>query len=226
MHHRLSVVTNEYMKDDFFIKIETWHKPDLGTLENVHKLDSSTWKSVEVTPIDIADKEQVAPGDYKADEDPAIFKSVKTGRGPLGPNWMKELVNNPDCPRMCAYKLVTVKFKWWGLQNRVESFIHKQEKRIFTNFHRQLFCWIDKWVELNMEDIRRMEEETQKELEEFKKSVSKVESSLSCRDSVSVGTLTEVLCVSAGAVRSLPVCCEFKYAVCDKRLFLSYQAFS
>lgn len=26
---------NEYMKDDFFIKIETWHKPDLGTMENV-----------------------------------------------------------------------------------------------------------------------------------------------------------------------------------------------
>lgn len=42
----------------------------------------------------------------------------------------------------------------------------QQEKRIFTNFHRQLFCWIDKWVGLTMEDIRRMEEETQKELEE------------------------------------------------------------
>lgn len=26
---------NEYMKDDFFIKIETWHKPDIGTTENV-----------------------------------------------------------------------------------------------------------------------------------------------------------------------------------------------
>lgn len=23
------------MKDDFFIKIETWHKPNLGTLENI-----------------------------------------------------------------------------------------------------------------------------------------------------------------------------------------------
>jgi len=23
------------MKDDFFIKIETWHKPDIGTTENV-----------------------------------------------------------------------------------------------------------------------------------------------------------------------------------------------
>ncbi|XP_043094874.1 phosphatidylinositol transfer protein beta isoform-like [Puntigrus tetrazona] len=155
-------------EDDFFIKIETWHKPDLGTLENVHKLDSSTWKSVEVTPIDIADKEQVIPVDYKADEDPAIFHSVKTGRGPLGPSWKRELVNNPTAYLMCSYKLVTVKFKWWGLQNRIESFIHKQEKRIFTNFNRQLFCWIDQWVELDMEDISEGWKRTQKELEEVR----------------------------------------------------------
>lgn len=105
----------------------------------------------------------------------------------------KELPSKKDCPHMCAYKLVTVKFKWWGLQNKVENFIQKvgvnrwsftsslkkkpnwqsslppsfqQEKRLFTNFHRQLFCWIDKWIDLNMEDIRRMEEETRKELDE------------------------------------------------------------
>lgn len=42
----------------------------------------------------------------------------------------------------------------------------QQEKRLFTNFHRQLFCWIDKWIELNMDDIRRMEEETRRELDE------------------------------------------------------------
>ncbi|XP_030438538.1 phosphatidylinositol transfer protein beta isoform isoform X3 [Gopherus evgoodei] len=123
-----TIVTNEYMKDDFFIKIETWHKPDLGTSENVHDLDPNTWKSVEVVHIDIADRTQVEPADYKADEDPVLFQSVKTKRGPLGPNW-------------------------------------KQEKRIFTNFHRQLFCWIDKWIDLTMEDIRRMEDETQRELE-------------------------------------------------------------
>lgn len=29
---------NEYMKDDFLIKIETWHKPDLGTQDNVSGL--------------------------------------------------------------------------------------------------------------------------------------------------------------------------------------------
>lgn len=44
--------------------------------------------------------------------------------------------------------------------------LNQQEKRIFNNFHRQLFCTIDKWVELTMDDIRQMEAETQKELEE------------------------------------------------------------
>ncbi|NP_001288595.1 phosphatidylinositol transfer protein beta isoform isoform 4 [Mus musculus] len=149
-----TIVTNEYMKDDFFIKIETWHKPDLGTLEN----------------------------DYKADEDPALFHSVKTKRGPLGPNWKKELANTPDCPRMCAYKLVTIKFKWWGLQSKVENFIQKQEKRIFTNLHRQLFCWIDKWIDLTMEDIRRMEDETQKELETLRSQGQVRGTSAACDD--------------------------------------------
>ncbi|XP_073322020.1 phosphatidylinositol transfer protein beta isoform-like [Pagrus major] len=162
-----TIVTNEYMKDNFIIKIETWHKPDLGTIENVHKLDSATWKDVAVVPIDIADRSQVSAADYKESEDPARFKSAKTGRGPLGPNWKKELVNSQN--RMCAYKLVTVNFKWWGLQKRVENLIHDQEKRIFTNFHRQLFCMIDKWVDLTMDDIRRKEEETQKELADLRK---------------------------------------------------------
>lgn len=33
----LSPPQNEYMKDNFLIKIETWHKPDTGHLENVIK---------------------------------------------------------------------------------------------------------------------------------------------------------------------------------------------
>ncbi|XP_041094657.1 phosphatidylinositol transfer protein beta isoform-like [Polyodon spathula] len=163
-----SVVTNEYMKDDFFIKIETWHKPDMGTQENVHGLPQESWEEVEVIPIDIADRTQVNEYDYKADEDPALFRSEKTGRGPLGPDWKINLGSHSDCPHMTAYKLVTVHFRWWGLQGRVEKFIHKQEKRLFTNFHRQLFCWLDRWVDFSMEDIRRMEEETQKELDKMR----------------------------------------------------------
>ncbi|ETE72671.1 Phosphatidylinositol transfer protein beta isoform [Ophiophagus hannah] len=168
----LTVGRNEYMKDDFFVKIETWHKPDLGEEENVHGLDADTWKDVEIFHIDIGDRTQVSNEDYKPDEDPALFKSLKTSRGPLGPDWKRELANNEDCPHMCAYKLVTVKFRWWGLQGRVEKFIQKQERRLFTNFHRQLFCWLDKWVDLSMADIRRMEDETQKELDEVLRMVT------------------------------------------------------
>ena len=40
----------------------------------------------------------------------------------------------------------------------------KSERRLFTKFHRQLFCWIDKWHGLTMADIRRIEDETQAEL--------------------------------------------------------------
>lgn len=61
---------------------------------------------------------------------------------------------------MCAYKLVTCQFKWWGLQTRVERMIMNAERRIFTKFHREVCCWIDKWYGLTMEDIRRIEEET------------------------------------------------------------------
>ncbi|KAM9359215.1 phosphatidylinositol transfer protein, alpha a [Symphorus nematophorus] len=163
-----TILTNEYMKEGFMIKIETWHKPDMGDQENVHGLDKSTWDSVKIVNIDIADNSSISPKDYKAEHDPSIFKSEKTGRGPLGPGWKKELANNPDCPHMCAYKLVTVEFKWKLIQGRVEDMIQKVEHRLFTHFHRQLFCWIDKWYGLSMDDIRRMEDETKKELDEMR----------------------------------------------------------
>ena len=101
---------------------------------------------------------------------------------------------------MTAYKLVTIQFKWWGLQDRVENFIHSTEKRIFTNFHRQVrfiwcnmklviqtfislttqvFCWMDKWHGMTIEDIRALEEQTKLELDEERAKVSgmKLESS-------------------------------------------------
>ncbi|XP_070571740.1 phosphatidylinositol transfer protein alpha isoform-like isoform X1 [Ptychodera flava] len=157
-----TVITNpEYMKDGFHIIIETWHKPDRGEEENVHNLDDEKLAKREIVHIDIAN-DPISSKDYKEDQDPKKFKSEKTGRGPLTtPDWRKTCE-----PHMCAYKLVTCEFKWWGLQTKVESLIMKTERRIFTNFHRQLFCWIDKWHGYTMEDIRRIEEKTKEELDE------------------------------------------------------------
>jgi len=149
-----------YMKDNFYIVIETYHIGDRGDQENVHELDTKKLKNRTVVPIDIAN-DDVAPADFKKDEDPSTFKSEKTGRGPLSGDWKSSVE-----PVMTAYKLVTIQFKWWGLQDRVENFIHATEKRIFTNFHRQVFCWMDKWHGMTMDDIRSLEEETKKKLDE------------------------------------------------------------
>jgi len=149
-----------YMKDNFYIIIETYHLADRGDQENVHELDKKKLKERTVVPIDIAN-DNVASADFKKDEDPSKFKSEKTGRGPLTGKWKLDAD-----PVMTAYKLVTIQFKWWGLQDRVENFIHSTEKRIFTNFHRQVFCWMDKWHGMTMNDIRALEEQTKKDLDE------------------------------------------------------------
>ncbi|XP_033115448.1 phosphatidylinositol transfer protein alpha isoform-like isoform X1 [Anneissia japonica] len=152
-------ISNSYMKDNFALIIETMHVEDDGQQENIHKLSPEELATRTVEHIDIA-MDPIEERDYKVEEDPTKFHSEKTGRGPLGEGWQKTTK-----PLMCAYKLVTANFKWWGLQSRVENFIMKSERRLFTVFHRQLFCWIDQWYGLTMEDIRRIEDETKKELD-------------------------------------------------------------
>jgi hypothetical protein len=156
-----TVITNPgYMKENFFICIESLHIGDTGIQNNVHELSPEKLKQREVVHIDIAN-DPVTPADYKPTEDPKIFKSQKTGRGPLsGPEWIKNVH-----PVMTCYKLVTCEFKWFGLQTRIENFIQKSERRLFTTFHRQVFCWIDRWHGLTMEDIRAIEEKTKEELD-------------------------------------------------------------
>lgn len=75
-------------------------------------------------PIDIV-KDVIAPHEYLAEEDPKLYKSVKTQRGPLSDNWIQEIGHNPGkIPIMCAYKLCKVEFRYWGMQSKIERFIH------------------------------------------------------------------------------------------------------
>lgn len=164
-------ITNpDYMKDGFYIIIETIHASDRGTQENAHGLNPVDAKARVVVPIDIS-KDKVSNSDYKAEWDPAKVRAEKSentgkpiGRGPLTGDWI-----NTVEPVMCAYKLVSCKFKWLGIQGKVERFIQSQEKRIFTNFHRQVYCWMEKWFGLTMDDIREIERKTKAELDEQRK---------------------------------------------------------
>uniref|UniRef100_H9G8I5 Phosphatidylinositol transfer protein N-terminal domain-containing protein n=1 Tax=Anolis carolinensis TaxID=28377 RepID=H9G8I5_ANOCA len=93
----------------------------------------------EVTFLDIA-FDEIPERYYQSKEDLRHFSSVKTGRGPLREGWREHTT-----PIMCSYKLVTVKFEVWGLQTRVEQFVHKVIRDILLIGHRQAFAWVDEW---------------------------------------------------------------------------------
>ncbi|CDW56229.1 phosphatidylinositol transfer protein alpha [Trichuris trichiura] len=153
-----TILTNpNYMKDDFYLKTETMHVADRGDSDNVHQLSPTLLKLREVVYLNIAEDLSSSASEPR-NVDPKFYRSEKTGRGPLRDNWMETCE-----PVMCCYKLVTVDFKWWGLQSRVENFI--QMKRLFHVFHREVFCWMDNWYGLTMDDIRQIEDETKKELD-------------------------------------------------------------
>jgi hypothetical protein len=76
-------------------------------------------------------KDPISHHDYSAEEDPKIYKSAKTQRGPLSDNWVQEFLDQ-NRPVMCAYKICRVEFRYWGLQTRVERWIHEFALRVLA----------------------------------------------------------------------------------------------
>ncbi|KAL2100466.1 hypothetical protein ACEWY4_004860 [Coilia grayii] len=105
----------------------------------------------------------MAPHEYLAEEDPRLYRSEKTLRGPLADDWIQQIEQNPASgPVMCAYKLCKVEFRYWGMQSKIERFIHDVGlRKVMVRAHRQAWCWQDEWYGLTIEDIRQLELETQ-----------------------------------------------------------------
>ncbi|XP_027734340.1 membrane-associated phosphatidylinositol transfer protein 2 isoform X7 [Empidonax traillii] len=148
--------------EKFSIDIETYYKTDPGDHGNVFNLSPAEKRQTILDPIDIV-KDPIPPHEYKAEEDPKLYKSVKTKRGPLSEDWIQEYKNNPGkYPIMCAYKLCKVEFRYWGMQSKIERFIHDVGlRKVMVRAHRQAWCWQDEWYGLTIEDIRRLEKEAQ-----------------------------------------------------------------
>lgn len=68
-----------------------------------------------------------------------------------------------DKPIMCSYKLVNVAFEVWGLQTKVEAFVHSCIREILLLGHRQAFAWIDEWYNMSLDDVREYERRIQDE---------------------------------------------------------------
>uniref|UniRef100_A0A8C2WEK0 Phosphatidylinositol transfer protein membrane associated 2 n=1 Tax=Cyclopterus lumpus TaxID=8103 RepID=A0A8C2WEK0_CYCLU len=148
--------------EKFSIDIETYYKPDTGNQADVFNMSAVEKRQRTIDPIDIV-TDPMLPYEYKAEEDTRLFKSAKTQRGPLQDDWIEEYNNNPGkTPIMCAYKLCKVEFRYWGMQSKIERFIHDVGlRKVMVRAHRQAWCWQDEWYGLTMEDIRQLELETQ-----------------------------------------------------------------
>ncbi|KAM4632128.1 cytoplasmic phosphatidylinositol transfer protein 1-like [Discoglossus pictus] len=138
----------------FSIHIETRYSDDCGDNDSIFKTDL-TDEAHEVLYLDIA-FDEIPERYYKSTEDLRNFSSSKTGRGPLQDGWRSSMQ-----PVMCSYKLVNVKFEVWGLQTRVEQFVHKVIRDLLLVGHRQAFAWVDEWYGMTMEDVREYEKEIQ-----------------------------------------------------------------
>ncbi len=149
-----TILTNDYFTNNFRIQLDTVTRPaQLGGIcdENAHNLTAEQLAKREIVVVDIA--ESVAPSDYKESEDPLLFKSVKSGRGPLEPGWI-----NTHQPLVCVHKLATIEFKVFGLQTKVENYMKNMYTQMFRTFHRQVFCFMDSWYGLSLSNIREIEE--------------------------------------------------------------------
>ncbi|NWV72245.1 PITM1 protein, partial [Malurus elegans] len=144
--------------EKFSIEIETYYRPDAGQQTNIFNLSVAEKRQRILDTINIV-RDPISPGEYKPEEDPKLYHSSKTGRGPLGDDWLEAAAASG--PLMCAYKLCKVEFRYWGMQSKIEQFIHDVGlRKVMLRAHRQAWCWQDEWTDLTMEDIRQLEEET------------------------------------------------------------------
>ncbi|KAM8743138.1 membrane-associated phosphatidylinositol transfer protein 2 isoform 1-T1 [Acanthopagrus schlegelii] len=148
--------------EKFSIDIETYYKPDTGNQVDVFNMSAAEKRQRTVDPIDIV-KDYIPPHEYLVEEDPKLYQSIKTKRGPLSDDWIEEInQNHGQSPVMCAYKLCKVEFRYWGMQSKIERFIHDVGlRKVMVRAHRQAWCWQDEWYGLTIEDIRQLELETQ-----------------------------------------------------------------
>ncbi|XP_035545871.1 phosphatidylinositol transfer protein 2-like isoform X4 [Juglans regia] len=97
----------------FQLRIETVHRPDNGESENVHGLSEEQLAAREVEYIDIASSE----GNYWSylvgnnNVDFSIFKSARTGRGPLLEGWQGEKALFLESHRNCFSWID----EWYGM---------------------------------------------------------------------------------------------------------------
>jgi hypothetical protein len=169
-HCKTVLVSGYLAKETLKIDVETLHVAGDAYLDNALGLSAAELKQRVVEFVDIRSAAQRDKPDYAPERDASLFRSAKTGRGPLADGWYIEAGRAaaaagggaggpPRCPFMCAYKVVRVSCTVFGLGGTVEGAVLGQQRGLFAATHCKAFVTIDEWIESTIADIRRLEDE-------------------------------------------------------------------
>jgi len=166
------VTINDYFRKSCRIEVDSITREHVwgeDEEENIHNLSEEKLKKREIVQIDITEPPSFSETNQNDDdEDPTSFKSVKTNRGPLESSfWTDEKYKN--IPSVCCYKLYVLDFKIFPIQSKIENNVANTLKNSIVKDHRKIFCSLDKWLDLSLEEVRKLEDN-------FKKEISRVES--------------------------------------------------
>jgi len=177
-HCKTVLVSGYLSKETLKIDVETLHVADDAHLDNALGLSPEELKQRAVEYVDIRAAAQRDKPDYTPESDASLYRSAKTGRGPLAGGWYIEAgraatsaaaaaagaasSSSSETERpafMCAYKVVRVSCTVFGLGGTVEGAVLGQQRGLFASTHNKAFVTLDDWIEATMEDVRRLEDE-------------------------------------------------------------------
>jgi len=153
-------------KDAFHIIIESYHiDDDKGESSLFLDRKKKTGGKPNTVFVDVSNKDELRDDYYFLEQDPSKFKSMKSDRGPfISAKWI-----DSTSPIMTVHRLIFINFSLPVFQSRIEAFVMNTIERPFRRFYRQMICWMDHYIELNMDDIRTLELRIKKELDEQRK---------------------------------------------------------
>lgn len=139
-----------------------------STTANVFDLPEDALKKRKIKIINIEEEWDCLPKECNEAEDPTKVGCSKAGRPPLSKGWQQEY-RAQGKPLVCVYKLVTVSFKYWGMQGKVEQLMQQKGfMETFYKMHRPMLPWMNEWFGMTKHDIRVYEERTRVFLERLR----------------------------------------------------------
>lgn len=125
---------------------------DRGTSQNVFQLSDADKLRCNTEILDILSSSFKDKKFYHSQEDVSLLQSKQLTRPLKTSNWSQTV-----SPVMCCYKLVSLKFDYFGIQQLTEEYIMNLERDLILRFHKQVYAWQEEWLHLTPKELDEKE---------------------------------------------------------------------